>query len=143
MQNTIPSTDTVPLTDTAPSTDFGANDFASVIDVIRDYFDGLHHGDAAKLKAIFHPDAYLKAPGLRRSLDEWLEAVANRPVPVEQGRPYEFRLLSIEVIKDQAMVKLECPLFNHAYLDFLGLLKENGRWLIVNKMYTDLKDEAL
>ncbi|BBB30005.1 nuclear transport factor 2 family protein [Neptunomonas japonica] len=121
--------------------DFGSNEFESVMALVRDYFDGLHHGEVSKLRAIFHPDAYLKAPGLRRGLEQWLDAVASRPVPSEQGRPYDYKLLSIEIIKDQAMVKLECPLFDHFYVDFLGLLKENGHWLIVNKMYTDLREE--
>lgn len=123
--------------------DFGSNEFESVMVLVRDYFDGLHHGEVSKLRAIFHPDAYLKAPGLRRSLEEWLSAVVSRPVPSQQGQPYNFKLLSIEIIKDQAMVKLECPLFDHFYVDFLSLLKENGRWLIVNKMYSDLREEPL
>ena len=108
--------------------------------LVQDYFDGLHHGDVKKLRAIFHPDAFLKAPGLRRSLEEWLDAVSSRPVPELQGLPYDYKLLAIEIIKDQAMVKLECPLFDHFYVDYLGFLKENGRWLIVNKMYTDLQE---
>ena len=120
--------------------DFGASEFETVMALVQDYFDGLHYGDVPKLRAIFHPDAFLKAPGLRRSLEQWLDAVASRPVPDEQGLPYDFKLLSIEIIKDQAMVKLECPLFEHAYIDFSGRLKENGRWLIVNKMFTDLQD---
>jgi len=119
-----------------------ATDFEAVMSLVQDYFDGLHHGDVKKLRAIFHPDAFLKAPGLRRSLEQWLDAVASRPVPFEHGQPYDFKLLSIEVIKDQAMVKLECPLFDHLYVDFLGLLKENGHWLFVNKMYTDLKSDS-
>jgi hypothetical protein len=118
---------------------FGSNEFESVMALVRDYFDGLHYGDVSKLRTIFHPDAYLKAPGLRRSLEQWLDAVASRPVPDEQGQSYDFKLLSIEIIKDQAMVKLECPLFDHFYIDFLSLLKENGCWLIVNKMYSDLR----
>ncbi|WP_339668919.1 nuclear transport factor 2 family protein [Dasania marina] len=119
--------------------DFGAHEFGLVMAIIRDYFDGLHFGDVAKLAAIFHPDAFLKAPGLRRSLKQWLDAVATRPVPAQQGKPYGYQLLAIEIIKDQAMVKLQCPLFDHDYVDFLGLLKENGRWLIVNKMYSDMQ----
>jgi len=118
--------------------DFGKDEFDSVMSLVQAYFDGLYQGDVKKLRAIFHPDAFLKAPGLRRSLEEWLEAVATRLIPAEQGQAYDFKLLSIEVIKDQAMVKLDCPLFDHEYVDYLGLLKENGSWLIVNKMYTDL-----
>ena len=118
-----------------------SSDFHSVMTVIQNYFDGLHHADLSKLRGIFHADAYLKAPGLRLSLEQWLDAVGNRPVPKNQGQPYKFKLLSIEIIKDQAMVKLECPLFDHFYVDYLGLLKEDGRWLIVNKMYTDLQED--
>jgi len=120
------------------SGDFGRDEFDSVMTLVQDYFNGLYEGDIEKLESIFHADAFLKAPGLRRSLQQWLEAVAGRAIPAQEGQAYDFKLLSIEIIKDQAMVKLECPLFEHAYVDFLGLLKENGRWLIVNKMYTDL-----
>ncbi|KKD61702.1 hypothetical protein RN22_04475 [Grimontia sp. AD028] len=123
--------------------DFGQKEFEAIVTVIKDYFLGLHHGDVAKLERIFHPDAYLKAPNLRRSLAEWLEAVASRPIPSEEGYSDNFKLLSIEIIKDQAMVKVECPLFEHFYIDYLGLLKEKGRWLIVNKMYTDIKEVAV
>ena len=118
-----------------------ANEFEPISAIVQDYFDGLHYGDVAKLRSIFHADVFLKAAGSRRSLEEWLSAVASRPVPSQQGKSYDFKLLSIEVIKDQAMVKLDCPLFEHRYVDFLGLLKEGGRWKIVSKMYTDLRTD--
>ena len=121
------------------SGNFGQSDFDTVMARVKDYCDGLHFGDVEKLRSIFHSDAFLKAPNLRRSLNDWLGAVATRPVPAQEGQPYNFKLLSLEIIKDQAMVKLECPLFDHLYVDYLGLLKENGQWLFVNKMYTDLQ----
>ena len=115
------------------------DDFNRIKDIVQAYFDGLHNGDVTMLTSIFHQDAWLKAPGIRRSLNEWLTDVANRPVPAEQGHEFAFRLLSIDVVQDQAMVKIQCPLFDFHYIDFLGLLKEQGQWLIVNKMYTDAK----
>lgn len=121
---------------------FGEQDFISVLVIVNEYFNGLYHGDVKQLRKIFHKDAFLKAPELRRSLDEWLSAIAQRPIPAEEGQHFEFKLLSIEIIKNQAMVKLECPFFDHAYVDFLGLLKESGQWLIVNKMYTDLNERV-
>ncbi len=117
--------------------DFGQTDFVAVMEIVKDYFDGLHYGDTHKLAEIFHPDAVLKAPGLRRTLSEWLAAVSNRPVPAQQGAPYRYRLLSVDITGDQAMVKAACPLFDYNYVDFLGLLNENGQWRIVNKMYAD------
>lgn len=105
--------------------------------VIQSYFDGLHHGDTKKLREIFHSDAFLKAPGLRRSLDEWLTLVKQRQTPVTNGDEYAYRTLSVDVVGQQAMVKVLCPLLGSIYIDFLGLLKEDGHWRIVNKMYAD------
>lgn len=113
------------------------DDFAIITDIAQQYFDGLYNGDVATLTSIFHSDAWLKAPGIRRSVTEWLSDVANRPTPKAQGRPYEFKMLCLDIVQDQAMVKIQCPLFDFNYIDFLGLLKEDGQWLIVNKMYTD------
>lgn len=118
--------------------DVGEQNFIAVMHIVSEYFHGLYHGDVKRLRKIFHHDAYLKAPNLRRCLEEWLLAVEQRASPESLAQDFKCRLLSIEIIKDQAMVKLECPLFEHSYVDFLGLLKENGQWLIVNKMYTDL-----
>lgn len=115
-----------------------SQDFDTVVAIIRDYFDGLHTADTAKLEKIFHSDCVLKLPNRRRSLAEWLHDVRNRRVPNEEGVLYRFRILAVDIVNDQAMVKVECPLFENFYIDFLGLLKEQGQWRIVNKMYTCL-----
>ncbi|NOU52170.1 nuclear transport factor 2 family protein [Pseudoalteromonas sp. JBTF-M23] len=115
-----------------------SSDLAAIISLITKYFDGLHYGDTQLLASIFHQDAWLKAPNSRRKLNQWLVDVADRPVPATQGNAYEYAILSIEVVQDQAMVKVHCPLFSFNYVDFLGLLKEDGNWLIVNKMYTNV-----
>ena len=113
-------------------------DIDLVTSLVQAYFDGLHHAKVSTLQRIFHPDAVLKAPGLRRNLREWLDLVAKREVPAQQGAGFGYRILSVDLVGEQAMVKLLCPLQGRSYIDFLGLLKENGRWLIVNKMYADL-----
>ncbi len=114
------------------------SDFAAISTILHSYFDGLHHGDVTKLKSIFHPDAWLKAPGVRRSLTQWFSGVENRPVPAQLNKPFEFKVLALDVVQDQAMAKIYCPLFDFHYIDFLGLLKEDGQWRIVTKMYTDI-----
>ena len=119
------------------------SDFDNITAIMQGYFDGLHQGDVEKLRSIFHVDTWLKAPGKRRSLEQWLTDVAHRPIPTEQGKPFEFKILSIDVVQDQAMVKIQCPLFDFNYIDFLGLLKEQDQWLIVNKMYTDAQGKSL
>ena len=115
------------------------NDFNAIEDILHSYFDGLYHGDVTQLKSIFHSDAWLKAPGLRRSLSQWLKDVAERTTPAELNAPIDFKIISIDVVQDQAMAKIHCPLFDFNYIDFLGFLKEEGKWIIVNKMYSDIK----
>ena len=103
------------------------DDTEIITGIIQQYFDGLHCGDVAMLTPIFHSDAWLKAPGIRRSVKEWLTDVANRATPKEEGRSYEFKMLALDIVQDQAMVKIQCPLFDFCYIDFLGLLKEDGK----------------
>lgn len=119
-----------------------SGDEAQIRQLMQDYFDGLYHADTEKLDGIFHDDVVLKAPGLRRPKAQWLQAVASRSVPAQQSEAYRFNILTIDIVADQAMVKLECPLAEHFYIDFIGLLKEDGQWLIVNKMYCDIAADS-
>ncbi len=120
----------------------GADDLQAVAAVIAKYADGLHHADVAALRGIFDEHARLQAPGLRRSREDWLAAVASRPIPAQRGDPYAYRVLAIDILGDQAMAKVDCPLLGRRYIDYLGLLKEDGRWCIVNKMYADHPADA-
>ncbi len=111
-------------------------DFAQIIAVIETYFDGLYEGDVDKLRQVFHPDTVLKANGIRLERDAWLAAVAERAVPQTENEPYKFNILFLDIVNDQALAKVEAPLFDKHFVDYLGLLKENDQWLIVNKTYT-------
>lgn len=112
------------------------NDYEAIIELLNEYFDGLYEGNVNKLRGIFHNDAWLKGNDYRKTRDEWLEAVASRPVPSVEGMEYNFNIQSLEIIGDQAMAKVDVPLLAAHFIDYLGLLKEDGQWKIVNKMFT-------
>ena len=112
------------------------SDHETIVGLLNDYFDGLFEGDVEKLRSIFQDDAWLKGNNYRKTLNEWLEAVANRPIPRDEGMEYNFNIQSLEIIGDQAMAKVDAPLLAAHFIDFLGLLKEDGQWKIVNKMFT-------
>jgi hypothetical protein len=114
------------------------SDYEAIIGVLNDYFDGLYNGDVSKLRRIFHDDAVLKGSDYRKTRDEWLDAVANRPIPRNEGVEFNFNIQSLEIVGDQAMAKVDAPLLAAHFIDFLGLLKEEGQWRIVNKMFTIL-----
>ena len=129
------------MNDVQKSPTDNTSDLASITNILQSYFDGLHQGDVNKLTAIFHPDVWLKAPDVRRSLTQWLTDVASRPTPAQLNKSYAFKILALDVVQEQAMAKIQCPLFDFSYIDFIGLLKEQGQWRIVSKMYTDIKDK--
>ena len=112
------------------------NDYEAIIELLREYFDGLYEGNVDKLRGVFHDDAWLKGNDYRKTRDEWLEAVSNRPVPSVEGMEYNFNIQSLEIVGDQAMAKVDVPLLAAHFVDFLGLLRENGEWKVVNKMFT-------
>ena len=117
----------------------GNKEDAQIIEtLLHDYFDGLYEGDVTKLRNVFHDDAWLKGNNYRKSRDEWLAAVATRPIPKDEGMDYEFKVISLDIVDDQAMAKVDVPLLAAHFIDFLGLLKEDGTWKIVNKMYTTI-----
>lgn len=113
------------------------SDYEAIIGLLNNYFDGLFEGDVAKLRSIFHEDAWLKGNNYRKTRDEWLTAVADRPIPRDEGMKFAFNIQSLEIVGDQAMAKVDVPLAAH-FIDYLGLLKEEGRWRIVSKMFTVL-----
>lgn len=112
----------------------------AVLNIVNSYFEGLHFANVAKLRSIFANDCVLKAPGIRRNLDNWLTLVASREIPDERGDPFDYRVMSVEVMGEQALVKVYCPLLGDIFIDYLGLLYENNQWVIVNKMYASIEE---
>lgn len=108
--------------------------------LIQTYLDGLYHCDVQALARVFHPQAiYATASGsepLLLRLDEYLPIVAQRDPPSRTGAPRREALLSIDIAGPAtAMVKLSCRFFGKDYIDFLTLIRVQGRWQIVAKVF--------
>ena len=118
---------------------------AAILDLLEVYFVGIHTGDVTALRSAFHPQAQLfgEVRGLAscRPLGAYLDAVASRDSPASLGQARTMRVLSIEVAGETAMAKVQCPIFEFNYLDFLSLIRIEGRWLIANKLYTHIEQQ--
>lgn len=116
-----------------------ASDIQSLID---DYFQGIFHGDTEKLKAVFHPQCLLfgdiNGQSYFKNVDEYLEAVRNRKSPLELGENFGMEITGIEILGANAMAKVHLPMLGYNYYDFLSLSKIAGKWLIVNKLFTNV-----
>jgi NAD(P)H dehydrogenase (quinone) len=105
------------------------------------YFDGLYHGDVARLARAFHPTArYVNAtdggvPNI--GLDEYLAIVAKREPPVARGERRTDRILAIEFAGERAaFVRAACSIGPKSFVDLLTLLRDDdGGWRIVAKLF--------
>ena len=114
--------------------------FDEVVRVLGEYFDGLHHSDTSVLRRVFHPQAhyYCATDGtlLHLGMDEYFPIVDKRPSPASQGHARTDRILGIEFAGPvTAFAKLECSIPPKHFTDFLTLVKLEGRWQIVAKVF--------
>lgn len=108
---------------------------------IQNYFDGIFYGDTVKLQSVFHPRSLLfgdiKGQPYLKNVEEYIEGVKNRKSPSSLGESFRMKLISIEILNQVAYAKLHCPMYDFNYYDYIALNKTEGKWLIVNKLFTD------
>lgn len=106
--------------------------------VVHLYVDGMTFANAPALKKAFHPDAAIIGNYLGSV--EWLSRDAFIAGVVAEGpaAPDTKPLMDIDLIEisgDAASVKVTDEFAGARYTDHLSLLKIDGRWAIVNKLY--------
>ncbi|WP_426292252.1 nuclear transport factor 2 family protein [Dyadobacter endophyticus] len=115
---------------------------ADITAVLSDYFNGVFKGDTDLLRSAFHPQALVagdvNGQAYFKTLDQYLDGVRNRKSPFELGESFRMEIMSIEIINQIAVAKVRLPMFEFNYHDLLSLTKVDGKWLIVNKLLTNV-----
>jgi len=116
-------------------------DRSAIEATIQTYFDGLYEGDTVKLDSVFHPTSSLtwdqddKLMVLSR--DAWLQAVRDRPSSKSRELARDDAILLIDQSgPTTAFVKVKCQIPPRYFTDYLSLIKAEGRWQIVQKVYS-------
>jgi len=108
------------------------------------YFKGIYEGDLNALRQIFYSGTLLfgdvKGQPYAKTLDQYLDGVKNRQSPKDSGKPFEGEILSIKVVNSIAIAEVKVMMYDFIYDEFLSFHKLNGKWLIVNKMISDVKE---
>ncbi len=117
-----------------------ASDVAEIERVIQTYFDGLYHGDVARLAAAFHPVSHLyceKDGGVADvPRDQWFEMVKTRASAASKGLPRDDRILLMDISgPETAFVKVACQIPPRYFTDYLVLNRTSEGWRIVSKVY--------
>ena len=113
---------------------------AAIADLLADYFDALHHCDVALLRKVFHPRALYatadETPLLYRDMATYFGAVAARPSPASRGEARRDAIDAIDLAGDNtALARVRCSIGNRDFVDFLSLVRENGQWRIIAKVF--------
>lgn len=115
-------------------------DFPGVLELLRDYYDGLYHLDFDKLAEVFSPSAHYATASngelVALGIDAYLERLAQRTAPATDGTPYGYTVHSVAFAgSTAAMAEVHCSLFDHDYVDFLSLVRLDDRWRIQAKVF--------
>ena len=114
---------------------------AEIVAFLENYFDGFYEGDIEKLKPVFNPACHLYSAAVTPMMDSDMDAVygrvANRVRPSERGDPQEHGILTIDQSGPEcAFAKVYICLGDKHFIDYLTLLKVDGRWCIITKTFT-------
>ncbi len=123
--------------------DTSQQDTAAIRQALEDYYlNGLYVGDINTLRKILYPGTLLfgdiKGQPYAKTLEQYLDGVAHRQSPKDSGKPFKGTVLSVEVINTIAVAKVNIKMYDFNYYDLLSLHKIDNRWVIVNKMLTDI-----
>ncbi|MBZ4336088.1 DJ-1/PfpI family protein [Corallococcus sp. AS-1-12] len=118
------------------------DDVAAIRAVVADYTEGVKSGDEARLHRAFHPEAKLLSVGPNDALATWpgadyIQTAVKRPFI---GR--EDAVLQVDVFGSAAVAKVSVRTSKWDFIDYISLLKLEGRWSIVSKVYHRAPREA-
>ena len=112
------------------------NEYDAIARTIQHYVDGGRSGRGVEMKAAFHPDATIFGyvgeelfAGPIQQLFDWNDQ--NGPAP-----ELEARIGSLDVTGTVATVRLELDNWTgHRFTDMFTLLKVDGEWKIISKVF--------
>jgi hypothetical protein len=108
------------------------------------YFKGIYEGSLDLLNQVYNPGTLLfgdvKGQPYAKTLDQYLDGVKNRQSPKDSGKPFKGEIISIKLVNSIAIAEVKVRMYDFNYHEFLSFHRLDGRWLIVNKMISDVNE---
>ena len=122
-------------------------DEAAIRQTVQYYFDGGKNRDSLTLRKAFHPEARMlfarEGKLVAVPIGEYITRVGSESLKPGEVDSTERKVVSVDVVGDAAVAKLELKRPNAVLTDYMSLLKVEGRWLIVNKIFTrDMREHV-
>jgi hypothetical protein len=116
-------------------------DYRALLALAQAYFDAAHEMDADRFASIFHHSSAVTRVGEDGNvsvtpIEMWLAAVRNMKAPKQLGLERHDEILSIDVVRELALVKLKFQIPPRHFTDMLSCLRVDGAWKIAQKVMT-------
>ena len=120
-------------------------DSAAISRALEDYyFKGIYEGNLDLLNQVYNAGTLLfgdvKGQPYAKTLDQYLDGVKNRQSPKDSGKPFRGEIMSIKIVNSIAIAEVKVKMYDFNYHEFLSFHKLNNKWLIVNKMISDINE---
>jgi regulator of protease activity HflC (stomatin/prohibitin superfamily) len=108
-------------------------------EAVEHYLKGHATGDPKEFSAAFHEQArlfWVDAEGklTTRTSAEYIAGARGNPAADESKR--KRRIVSLDVTRTAGVAKVELDYPGSHFIDYLALLKINGEWKVINKIFT-------
>ena len=129
---------TAPVALAAQQTASAPSDQAAVRAVVERYLHGLKFNDVPSLQAAFWPEAKLLFIKRDGTIGQLTQAEWQKGFVANAGKEEEGTLLitAVDITDNAASVKVTETYPKSVYVDYLNLLRVQGEWRIVNKIFT-------
>jgi len=117
-------------------------DMHALVIMAQAYFDAAYDMDADKFASLFHPSSSVSS--VARVGDDitvsvtpiatWLTAVRTMKAPRQLGLERHDKILSIDVVKELASLKVKLQIPPRYFIDMLSCVKTANTWTIVQKV---------
>ena len=116
-------------------------DIRALAALAKTYCDAAYEMDADKFASIFHPSCSVTKTGEDGNvsvtpIEMWLAGVRSMKAPKLQGLERHDEILSIDVVRELALLQLKLQMPPRYFTDMLSCLRVDGTWKIVQKVTT-------
>ncbi|WP_235296521.1 nuclear transport factor 2 family protein [Portibacter marinus] len=113
-----------------------SNDKDAIEQTLNNYIYGRNEGDIERLRKAFHPSAELKYIDPNTTeLRTWASEDYINNQEAGKSKNCTAEIKSINVFQDAAQATVVITYPNVVFYDFMSLLKVEGEWLIVDKIF--------
>ena len=114
-----------------------ASEEAAVREALSHYLQGHATGKGEEFSKAFHPESklfWIADGGLKtRTSAEYIAGATGKPAPDEDKR--RRKITMVDIAGNAAVARIELDYPDVKFTDYMSLLKIDGRWQIVNKIF--------